>query len=88
MKISVVIPVYNVSAYLRECVDVVLAQSYTNIEVIIVNDGSTDESFRVVQEFINTRSLQSTWHVIDKGNGGVSSARNRGIMEAHADTSS
>ena len=85
MFFSVVIPLYNKEQSVVKTLDCVLRQTYADYEVIIVNDGSTDESFRVVQEFINTRSLQSTWHVIDKGNGGVSSARNRGIMEAHAD---
>ena len=50
MKISIVIPVYNVEKYLRECIDSVIAQSYHNKEIILVNDGSTDNSIEICKE--------------------------------------
>ena len=49
--ISVIIPVYNVSAFLRPCLDSVAAQSYTNMEVLLVNDGSTDDSGAICDEY-------------------------------------
>lgn len=61
-----------------------LTQTYTNYEVIVVDDGSTDDSLAVTQKFINER-LESKGRVIHKENGGVSSARNRGIQEAKYD---
>ena len=82
MKISVVIPVYNVSAYLRECVDVVLAQSYTNIEVILVNDGSTDNSGAICDEYANQ---DARVRVIHQANAGLSEARNTGTRSACGD---
>lgn len=82
MKISVVIPVYNVSAYLRECVDVVLAQSYTNIEVILVNDGSTDNSGAICDEYANQ---DARVRVIHQANAGLSEARNSGTRSACGD---
>ncbi len=82
MKISVVIPVYNVSAYLRECVDVVLAQSYTNIEVILVNDGSTDNSGAICDEYANQ---DTRVRVIHQANAGLSEARNSGTRSACGD---
>ncbi|WP_290143168.1 glycosyltransferase family 2 protein, partial [Helicobacter japonicus] len=49
--VSVIIPIYNVEKYLRECLDSVINQSYTNLEIICVNDGSTDSSGEIVQEY-------------------------------------
>lgn len=78
--ISVVIPVYNVEFYLGRCLDTVLAQTYQNIEIIIVDDGSTDSSSRICREYA---SKDSRIVVIRQKNGGLSSARNRGIHYAH-----
>ncbi len=78
--ISVVIPVYNVESYLRRCLDTVLAQTYQNIEIIIVDDGSTDSSGRICREYA---SKDSRIVVIRQENGGLSSARNTGIHYAH-----
>ncbi len=72
-KVSVIIPVYNVEKYLKKCVDSVLNQSYQDFEVILVDDGSTDNSGKLCDEF---KSEKVT--VIHKENGGLSDARNAG----------
>ena len=74
--ISVVIPVYNVETTLRKCVDSVLAQTYDNTEVILVNDGSTDSSEKICRRY---EQIDPRVKVISKENGGLSSARNAGI---------
>ena len=51
VKVSLIIPVYNVREYLRKCLDTVAAQTYQNLEVIIVNDGSTDDSLDIINEY-------------------------------------
>ena len=74
--ISVVIPVYNRETTLRKCVDSILAQTYENIEVILVNDGSTDSSEKICRRY---EQIDPRVKVISKENGGLSSARNAGI---------
>lgn len=86
--ISVVIPLYNKQNAITATLQSVLAQTYTNYEIIVVDDGSTDDSARVVEELMkNSPSLQGgdRGRLIRKSNGGVSSARNRGIQEAKYD---
>ena len=78
-KISVVVPVYNVSKYLKECVDTILKQTYTNLEIILVDDGSTDDSGNICEEYAKK---DNRIKVIHKKNGGLSSARNAGIKIA------
>ena len=80
--ISVIIPVYNVEAYIRRCVDSILGQTYTNLEIILVDDGSTDSSPEICDEYAQ---LDSRVKVIHKENGGVSSARNRGLKESNGE---
>lgn len=75
--ISVVIPLYNKALSIQNTLDSVLSQTYTNFEIIVVDDGSTDESVKRVLEIKDTRI-----RLIQKENGGVSSARNEGILEA------
>ena len=79
MLISIIIPVYNVRKYLEECLDSVINQTYKNIEIICVNDGSTDNSLELLYEY---SKKDSRIKIIDKKNGGVSSARNLGIKNA------
>lgn len=74
--ISVAIPVYNGETTLRKCVDSILAQTYENIEVILVNDGSTDRSEDICRSY---EQIDPRVKVISKENGGLSSARNAGI---------
>lgn len=77
--ISIIIPVYNVEEYLRECVDSVLKQTYKNLEIILVDDGSTDSSAAICDEYIEK---DERIIVIHQKNGGLSQARNRGLEES------
>lgn len=77
--ISVIIPVYNVERYLRQCVDSVLAQSYTNYEILLIDDGSVDDSAQMCDTYAEQNKNIRVFH---KSNGGASSARNIGIKEA------
>lgn len=74
--VSIIIPIYNIEDYLGECVDSVLSQSYVNLEVILVDDGSTDRSASIVDKYAKQDSRVS---VIHKKNEGVSAARNTGL---------
>ena len=74
--ISVIIPVYKVELYLRECIDSVLAQTYQNLEVILVDDGSPDQCGSICEQYAEKDNRVC---VIHKENGGLSDARNAGI---------
>lgn len=76
--VSVVIPVYNTEKYLNTCLDSVLAQSYSKIEVLLVDDGSTDTSGTICETYKNKDVRVRTFHL---ENGGVSRARNFGISQ-------
>lgn len=78
-KISVIIPVYNVEEYLPRCVESILNSTYENLEIICVNDGSTDGSLKVLK---NYAKKDKRIVIIDKPNGGVSSSRNEGLKKA------
>lgn len=80
--ISVIIPVYNVEQYLRQCIDSVLHQTYQNIEVILVDDGSTDSSVTICEEYAKENANIT---VVCKENGGASSARNMGFKKVKGD---
>ncbi len=75
-EISIIVPVYKVEPYLRKCLDSILAQTFTNFEVILVDDGSPDNSGKICDEYA---IKDSRVRVIHKENGGLSSARNAGI---------
>lgn len=77
--VSIIVPIYNVAPYLRKCMDSLVMQSYSNIEIIAVNDGSLDESGKIAHEYANKYPFVQ---VIDKANGGLSSARNAGLEVA------
>lgn len=88
-KFSFIVPVYNVEQYLRKCVDSLLAQDYENYEIIIVDDGSTDNSGAISDEYVSLNSLTHSRinslpeiRVIHQENGGLSAARNAGIKAA------
>lgn len=74
--ISIIIPVYNAEKYLQKCLDSILEQTYQNLEIIIVNDGSTDNSGQICQEY---EKKDSRIIYIEKENGGVSDTRNTGL---------
>lgn len=82
-KISVIVPVYNVEQYLRKCIESILSQTYSNIEIILVNDGSTDKSLQICKEYaIKDKRIV----IYDKRNNtGLSDARNKGIDIATGD---
>ena len=77
-KISVIVPVYNVEQYLERCVDSIINQTYKNLEIILVNDGSTDNSGQLCDELAKK---DDRIRVIHKKNGGVSETRNLGSRE-------
>ncbi|RDU55186.1 glycosyltransferase family A protein [Helicobacter sp. MIT 01-3238] len=74
--VSIIIPIYNVAPYLSECIQSVLTQSYENLDIILVDDGSSDESLEIALEFAKK---DKRIFVISKPNGGLSSARNTGM---------
>lgn len=78
IKVSIIIPVYGVEKYISQCLESVINQSYENIEIIVVNDGTKDNSMKIVEEYL----LDERIKIINKENGGLASARNRGIEEA------
>lgn len=81
-KISVIIPVYNVEKWLNKCVDSILAQSYENFEVILVNDGSTDKSGDICDQYLKEDNRVKVFDIL---NSGQSVARNIGLKEAKGD---
>lgn len=74
--ISVIVPIYNVAPYLRQCLDSLVGQSYKQLDIILINDGSTDESGAIADEYA---FADERIRVIHKENGGLSSARNHGL---------
>lgn len=75
-KISVIIPVYNCEKYLNKCVDSVLNQTYTNYEIILIDDGSTDRSSEICDKY---EKVSKKVKVLHQKNSGVSQARNNGV---------
>ncbi|WP_288737929.1 glycosyltransferase [uncultured Parabacteroides sp.] len=80
--VSIIIPVYNVENFLTRCLNSILVQTYENIEVLLVDDGSTDSSGEICDKFVTVDSRIIVFH---KKNGGVSTARNLGIEHAKGD---
>ena len=78
-KISIIVPVYNVGEYLNQCLDSLVNQTYQNLEIICINDGSTDKSLEILQTYAQ---LDQRIIIIDQENKGVSEARNRAIKAA------
>lgn len=81
-KVSVVVPVFNVQSYLAECLDSLIQQTLQDIQIIVVNDGSTDNSLAIAQQYA---SQDSRIAIIDKENGGYGHSMNRGIEAAQGD---
>lgn len=80
--VSIIVPVYNTSAYLRECLDSILAQTYTFLEILCVNDGSSDDSLSILREY---EARDSRIRVIDQENAGLGAARNAALDAATGD---
>ena len=80
--ISVIIPVYNVEKYLRRCLDSVIAQTYQNLEIICVDDGSIDDSGKICDQYA---VRDARIKVIHQENQGLSAARNRGLDAAEGE---
>lgn len=80
-KISVIIPVYGVEKYIKQCLETIVNQTYKNLEIIIVNDGTEDKSIEIIEKNFKDERIK----IITKINGGISSARNRGLKEATGD---
>lgn len=80
--ISVIVPIYNTEKYLSCCINSILSQTYTNFELLLVDDGSTDESSIICDEYALKDSRVRVFH---KANGGVTSARRFGVQTARGE---
>ena len=80
--LSVIVPVYNVEEFVEECLGSIVSQDYTNLEVIAVNDGSTDNSLDVIRTFARQYTCVT---IYDKPNGGLSDARNYALDRCNGD---
>lgn len=76
VKLSIILPVYNVESYLKQCIDSIIYQPFSDFELIIVDDGSTDDSGKICDDYMHKDNRIKVYH---KKNGGLSSARNYGI---------
>ena len=81
-KISIIVPIYNVQRYLKECIESLIKQTYENIEIILVNDGSTDNSGKICDHYA---LRDNRIKVVHQKNGGVSCARNTGLRYSTGD---
>lgn len=82
MKFSIIMPVYNIQNYLKNSIESILNQIYTNFELILVDDGSTDNSLKICQKY---QKMDNRINVVQKKNGGLSDARNYGLSVASGD---
>ncbi len=80
--VSVIVPIYKVEEYLRECVDSIINQTYKNLEIILVDDGSPDNCGEICEEYARNDSRVTVYH---KENGGLSDARNYGMARSHGE---
>ncbi len=76
VDVTVIVPVYNTEKLLRRCIDSLVSQTWKSIEILLIDDGSTDRSGEICDEYA---SVYTSVKAVHKKNGGVSSARNRGI---------
>ena len=80
--ISVIVPIYNVETYLPQCLDSIIVQTWNNLEIILINDGSTDNSGHICDAYV---AKDSRIKVVHKSNGGLSAARNSGLDIANGE---
>lgn len=101
MKFSIIIPLYNKAPYIRKALESVLAQTYTDYEVIVVDDGSTDDSYAIADKIVREAMGNGLWAIdeetnrqspitnrlmlLKQQNAGVSAARNNGVAQSHGD---
>lgn len=78
--VSIIVPVYNTETYLNQCIDSILAQTYHNLEIIIIDDGATDNSADICESYSDSRII-----VYHTENRGLSAARNYGIDKSHGE---
>lgn len=83
MDFSIVVPMYNSSSYICDCIESILNQTYKNYELLLIDDGSTDNTFLQIEEYINECPEQIKY--VKKENGGAASARNVGIDVAEGE---
>lgn len=79
MTFSIIIPVYNSAEYIKKCIDSIKVQTFSDFEVLLINDGSTDNSEKIIHEMIDS---DSRFRIINQKNNGVSAARNNGLLHA------
>ena len=79
--ISVIVPVYNVKPYLRKCLDSIVSQTYQDLEILVIDDGSTDGSGKICDEYKRDQRVR----VFHTENAGLSAARNLGLDKAHGE---
>ncbi|NCA92648.1 glycosyltransferase, partial [bacterium] len=82
VKVSVIIPVYNTEKYIEKCVNSIISQTLSEIEIILVNDGSTDSSLKIINRY---KEIDSRVRVINQTNAGAGAARNAGMKEARGE---
>ena len=82
MKLSVIVPVYNTEQYLRQCIDSIICQTYKNIEIILVDDGSDDGSGKICDEYAQRFD---NIKVVHKRNNGVIAAKQSGVRKAEGE---
>lgn len=82
LKVSIIVPVYKAEPYIRKCIDSILSQTFTNFELLLIDDGSPDNCGKICDEYAE---LDARVHVFHKENGGVSAARNLGLDHAKGD---
>lgn len=80
--ISIIVPVYNVEKYIAKCLDSLVNQTYLNIEILLIDDGSTDKSLSICKKYA---AVDSRIKLFSKENGGVSSARNLGLLHVQGE---
>ena len=80
VKFSIILPVYNVEKYIKKCIDSILAQTYTDYEIVVVNDQTPDNSMQIVQEFAD--AYPEKFNIINQQNKGLGGARNTGVAAA------